>query len=110
MQGGLTVHGVDEGHVVDAGGEAGKEVAHPAPAGSMLAKLPETALAIARLGGKELELAVGVEGGAVAFGKLGLVVPSVHLADSPGAKDLYDRFGFGRMVHRELIPHDFLGP
>ena len=67
VQGGLAVHGVNEGHIIHAGGQPGKEVTHRAAADAVPAKLPMAALAIARLGGKELQIVLWIKGGSGAL-------------------------------------------
>ena len=103
-------HGMDEGHVVHAGGELGEQVAHPDSRLSAPAELPETGLTVTRLGGEKLELAAWIEGRALPPLELRLVVVGVDMAQAPRAKDLDDPLGLGRMVHRQLVRRSFLGP
>ena len=75
VQRALALHRMDEREVVHALGQLGKQVAHPAAAFAVLAERPPATLAIAGLGREELQLAVGVEGLAVAARELRLVIP-----------------------------------
>ena len=89
---------MDEREVVHALGQLGKQVAHPAAAFAVLAERPPAPLAIAGLGREELQLAVGVEGLAVAARELRLVVPRIDVTQPAGAKNLDDSAGLGGMV------------
>jgi hypothetical protein len=87
-----------EGHLIDLAGELREEVAQPASALSVLSERPVAALAVAGLGGEELLLAVRVEGFALTFRQLGLVVLGIDVAQAARAEDLDDRLGLRRMV------------
>ena len=100
MQGGLTLHRVDERHVVHTGGQLGQQTAHPDPGFTMLFKIPEAGPAIARFGSKELELAVRVEGLPSTFDQIRFVVVGIDMTQPSRTKDLNDRLGFGREIWR----------
>ena len=89
---------MDEREVVHALGQLGKQVAHPAATFAVLAERPPATLAIAGLRGEELELAIRIEGLAVALGELRLVVPRIDMTQPAGAKNLDDSAGLGGMV------------
>ena len=95
MQGGLALHGMDEGHVVHASGELGEQIAHPDSRLSTPAELPVTGLAVTWLGGEELKLSAWIEGSARPPLELGLVIVGVDMAQPPGAKDLNHPLGLG---------------
>ena len=96
MQRALALHGVNKGHVINTVSELREEIADPAPALAMLTKRPVAALAVARLGGKELHLAIGIEGFAAALRQLRFVVPRVHMTEPAWAKNLNHGTCFGR--------------
>ena len=58
----------------------------------MLLEWIKARLAVARLGGKELQLAIGIEGFARALDQLRLVIKSIHMAHASRAEDLDDTF------------------
>ena len=106
MQRALALHRVNEGHVIDTGRELWEEIADPASALALLAKLPVAALAVARFRRKELHLAIGIEGFAAALCQLRLVVPRIHMAEAARAENLNHRTclgGQGRTFGRERI-------
>ena len=88
MQRRLALHGMDESDVVHAQSELWKEVAHPAPALSVLAKGPVTSLTVAGLRCDELNFAIGIERLARALRQLRFVIPRIDVAETTGAKDL----------------------
>jgi hypothetical protein len=63
VQGGFTLHGIDESHIVDTSGKLGKQVAHPDAGLPMSSEFPKTRLAVSGFGCKELQFAIRVKGG-----------------------------------------------
>ena len=110
MQRALALHRVDEGDVVHALRELGKQIADPAPALAMLAERPVASLAVARLRREELQLAIGIERLALALRQFGLVVPGIHVAEAAGAEDLDDGPGLGGMMRGSLARADSSRP
>ena len=75
----------------------------------MLPKRPVATLTVAGFGGKELQLAAGIERRTVAPGQLGLVIPRIHLAHSTRAENLNDCLGLGRVMCNSCWPFVFPG-
>ena len=96
MQGGFTLHGIDESHIIDTGGELGEQIAHPDSGLPMLTEFPKTRLAVAGLGGEELKFPSRVKGGASTPFKFRLVIEGIDVAQATRAEDLNDPFGSGR--------------
>ncbi len=90
VEGGGAFHGVDEGEVVDAPRQPGKEVADPASGFAVPAEGPLAGVAVAGFGGEELQFPIGVEGLSGAFLELGFVIEGVDVAPPARAENLDD--------------------
>lgn len=98
VQSAFALHGVDKGEVIDFGREFGEEIADPATAVAMLAKLPPRLLAVAGLGREELQFAIGIEGFALTLFELRFVVPGIDMGKAARAEDLDYRPGLRGVV------------
>jgi hypothetical protein len=104
MQRSLTLHGVNEGHVINAGGQFWEEAAHPKAALAMLAEREVATPTVAWLRGEELHLPVRIKGFTTAFGEHWLVVKGVHMTHATGAENLDHTLCAGAMVQRRCRP------
>src|ERR1043165_2064184 len=93
-------HRIDEGHIVHAGGEVGKQLTHPQTGLTMLAESKRTFHQAARLAKKSIDLPLARQFFSVMFDQIGLVIVSIQMANTAAGTDVNDTAGSGRKVRR----------
>jgi hypothetical protein len=95
-------HRVDEGDIVNAGGEVREERTDPMARLTVAAEFKWAFHHLSRLAEKAFVLSFAFESFAVEFCEVRLVIEGVDVAHATGAKDLDDATGAGREVREKI--------